>query len=434
MFSQEEKKDKNIFKKIIEENWDRFKELYPSYDVPQYNEIIKKMIGCGTEQGGYTEYRCCHCGNGQRRIAFSCKSMFCLTCTKVYIDELVSQVSEMLHPGMRYRHVVLTMPEQLRVIFYKDRFEGKLLDAFMKAGYECLEDTLSKVLRKKVKIGTIIVLQTYGRSGQYNPHLHVIMSSGGINEEKSKWVELNYLPYEVLHKKWQYYLLDMIRKNIDIDGIDRMIDELYKKYPKGFVTNVSKGEAPQNARGLAKYLAKYVAAPPISVRRIVEYTGETVTYWYNDHETNAKKVETVDVMTFMGRMVQHILPKGFKRVRYYGLQATKTFKKWKDIIEKGLKEIKGKLLDVYEVVASKKYRERYKEGSGKDPFRCPYCGEEMIVWIIWHPKYGIIYSEEEKIKSGKYEKDRKGKKDGDRGSTVRSTTKNVQLSLFTVQL
>ena len=81
------------------------------------------------------------------------------------------------------------------------------------------------------------MLQTYGRSGQYNPHIHVIMSSGGLNQ---------------------------------------LIDELYKKYPLGFVANISKGEAPKKAI----------------------------------------KVETVDVMTFVGRMVQHILPKGFKRVRY----------------------------------------------------------------------------------------------------------------------
>lgn len=168
-------------------------------------------------------------------------------------------------------------------------------------------------------------------------------------------------------------------------------------------------------------MAKYVASPPISVKRIVEYTGDKVTYWYNDHETKAVKVETVDVMTFVGRMVQHILPKGFKRVRYYGLQATNTYKKWREIIENGIKELKDAIKDVYEVVKEKSYRERYKEGSGKDPIKCPHCGEEMIVWVIWHPKYKVIYSEEERIRKGKY--------DGNRGCTVRRSSENVQLSL-----
>ena len=425
---ERDKKVKSIFKIIIEENWEEFKKKYPSYEKPQYNETIKKVIDCGSMLGGYIEYRCSKCGLGERKVAFSCKSMFCLSCSKVYADELVSQVSKMLHDGMRYRHVVLTIPEQLRGIFYKNRFEGKLLEALIRIGYKCLEETLSEQLRKKVKIGTIIVLQTYGRSGQYNRHLHVIMSSGGINIEEQKWIELNYVSFELLHKKWQYFLLKMIRENAKENGVEELINELYKNYPKGFVANVSKGEAPKKAKGLAKYLAKYVASPPISVRRIVEYTGEKVTYWYNDHETKAVKVETVDVMTFMGRMVQHILPKGFKRVRYYGLQATKTFKKWRETIENGIQILKNVVKDVYEVVKEKTYRERYKEGSGKDPLKCPHCAGEMIVWRIWHPKYGVIFSEEERIKSGKYKQYIKEEDDG-RGA-VRGSPKNIQLSLF----
>lgn len=422
---EKDKNVKNIFKRIIDENWEEFKQRHPSYDKPQYNDTIKKVIDCGSTLGGYTEYRCSNCGIGERKIAFSCKSMFCLSCSKVYTDDLVSQVSKMLHPRMRYRHVVLTIPEQLRELFYKNRHEGKLLESLIKTGYKCLEETLSEQLKKTVKIGTIIVLQTYGRSGQYNPHIHVIMSSGGLNIEKQSWIELNYLSYELLHMKWQYFLLEMIRETVKEKGINQLIDELYKKYPSGFVANISKGEAPKKAKGLAKYLAKYVASPPISVRRIVEYTGDKVTYYYNDHETKAIKVETVDVMTFVGRMVQHILPKGFKRVRYYGLQATKTFKKWRQIIENGIKELKDAVKDVYEIVEEKFYRERYKEGNGKDPYKCPHCGEEMIVWVIWHPKYGVIFSEEERIRSGKYERGR--------GSTVWRPTKNVQLSLSTMQ-
>ena len=429
MINTKDKKDKNIFKKIIDENWENFKKKYPEYDIPQYNDVIDKMLKCGTELGGYTEYICLNCGKGERKVAFSCKCMFCLSCVKVHVDEMVSTVSEMLHPGMRYRHVVLTVPEQLRRIFYRKRFEGDLLDALIKAGHKCLEDLLSDVFRKEVKIGTIVVLQTYGRSGQYNPHLHVIMTNGGIHEDKMKWMELKYLKYEKIHKKWQYYLLKMIRKNITVKGIEKLINELNIKYPKGFVANIDDGKVPKESIGLAKYLAKYIASPPISIRRIIEYTGEKVTYYYNDHKTNAKKVETVDIMTFMGRMVQHILPKGFQRMRYYGLQATKTLKKWRKIIPNIIKKLKGKIKDVYEIIESKTYRERFKEGSGKDPFKCPYCGEKMTLWTIWHPKYGVIYSEEDNIKRGKYEEKVKDEC-GDGSRPIWSTAKDVQLSLF----
>lgn len=70
-------------------------------------------------------------------------------------------------------------------------------------------------------------------------------------------------------------------------------------------------EVYQPEADLARYLAKYVACPPIAVRRIVSYDGQRVKYWYKDHKEKSKKFEEVDVFTFIGRMVQHIMPKWF---------------------------------------------------------------------------------------------------------------------------
>ena len=393
---------KNIFKEIMNNHWDDFKAKYPNYDTPQYNEPIEKTFKCGMEEGGYTEYRCCECGEGAKRIPFSCKSCFCLSCSKVYVDDVIAQVSKSLHAGVRYRHIVLTMPEQLRTYFYNNRHEGKLLSLFMRTGYRCLESVVSIMLRKEIKIGCVVVVQTHGRSGSYNPHLHIIMSSGGVDENNGKWKELKYINYDMLHKKWQYYLLKTMREYDNSEKMNRLIDELYKKYPKGFVANVSRGEAPEKAKGLARYLAKYVASPPISVRRIIKYDGENVTYRYKDHKTGKDKVDTVTAEVFVGRMVQHILPKGFQRIRYYGLQSTKTNKKWKEVIEEGNRQNKGNADGAYEIVEEMDYRQRYKEGCGKDPLTCPCCGAEMSLWKIWHPKYGVIFSEEKRIRMGKY--------------------------------
>jgi hypothetical protein len=426
---ENEKKDKNIFKRIISENWEAFKKKHPSYDNPQYEDVVQKALLCGTEQGGYTEYRCNDCGQGVKRIPFTCKSCFCLSCAKVYTDDVVSQVSKMLRPGMRYRHVVLTIPKQLREIFYRDRKNGKLLSAFMRTGYKCVEEVAGVVVKREVKIGMIMVLQTHGRSGHYNPHLHILMTSGGINENRKEWRELKYLPFEIIHTKWQYHLLKMMKEQVPTEDMKKMVDSLYKKYTKGFVANASKGEAPEKAKGLAKYLAKYMASPPISVRRIIKYDGKMVTYWYDDHETGTRKEETIDVLTFMGRMVQHILPKGFQRIRYYGLQATRTYKKWSQVIKEGIKNFSKTVKGVYEVVTSRNYRKRYMESSGKDPLECSFCGCGMKIWKIWHPKYGVIYDEEKNIRQGKYEEHSGERKDGGR-CTVRGPTGVLQISMF----
>jgi putative transposase len=94
------------------------------------------------------------------------------------------------------------------------------------------------------------------------------------------------------------------------------VDACFTKYPQGWVTNVQKGQVPSQYQSLARYVAKYVVSPPISVRRIDGYNGERVTYHYRSHRTDRMERETVDVDMFIGRMVQHTVPKGFKRMRY----------------------------------------------------------------------------------------------------------------------
>jgi hypothetical protein len=95
---------------------------------------------------------------------------------------------------------------------------------------------------------------------------------------------------------------------------------------------VQKGAVPSQYQSVARYVAKDVVSPPIAVRRIDRSDGERVTYHYRSHRTERMEHETVTVGTCIGRMVQHTVPKGFKRIRYDGVQATKTFAKVKEVI------------------------------------------------------------------------------------------------------
>jgi hypothetical protein len=112
--------------------------------------------------------------------------------------------------------------------------------------------------------------------------------------------------------------------------------------------------------------------------------------------------ETIDVDTFIGRMVQHTMPKGFKRIRYYGVQATKTFAKVKAVIQVALAKGEEVVKGAVQIIARLTYRQRYERSTGQDPLRCPHCRSEMGVWHIWHPTYGVIYDEGEVIKRGTY--------------------------------
>ena len=116
----------------------------------------------------------------------------------------VAQVSKILHEGVIYRHIVLTVPDVLRTTFYQNA--QALLSPFMRCGVRCLDDVFSRVSGKPLKGGSIVVIQTPGRNGQYNPHLPIIATRGGWEPQAKQWMHLDYLPYPMLRKKWQWYL------------------------------------------------------------------------------------------------------------------------------------------------------------------------------------------------------------------------------------
>jgi hypothetical protein len=297
-------RDWNVFKQVFVDHWQGFKQVHRRYDTPYYESLVEKMLDCGNpDKMGYIEYRCLDCGQGKHLVSMSCKSSLCLRCAKVYVDDWVTQVSKMLHEGVIYRHIVLTVPDVLRTPFYQNA--EVLLSPFMQCGVKCLDDFFSEVRGQPLKGGYIVVVQTHGRNGQYNPHLHIIATSGGWNEPAQQWVHLDYLPYPMLHKKWQWYALEMCRDALKTDEMDRLVKTCYEKYPNGFVAHVQKGDVPSRYQSLARYLAKYVVSPPISLRRIDRYDGRYVTYHYRSHRSERVEWERVDVYTFIGRMIQH---------------------------------------------------------------------------------------------------------------------------------
>jgi hypothetical protein len=422
--------DWNVFKQIFGEHWDGFTRVYPRYNTRYYAGLVDKMLRCGNpDQMGYIEYRCLHCGQGKHLVAMSCKSSLCLRCAKVYVDNWVSQVSQMLHEGVIYRHIVLTVPAILRPTFYQQ--STALLSPFMRCGVRCLDDVFRRGSGKNLTGGYIVVIQTHGRNGQYNPHLHIIATSGGWDRQARQWVHLDYIPYSTLRKKWQWYLLTMLRQTVKTQEIKRVVDSCYRRYRDGFVTNVQKGDVPSRYQSLATYLAKYVVSPPISLRRIDRYDGQRVTYHYRSHKSERVERETVEVYTFIGRMIQHVFPKGFQRIRYYGVQATKTFATIKHGIQEALAKVKGIVKGAIKIIAPMTYRQRYQQSTGRDPLRCVHCHSDLGIWRIWHPSYGVIHEELEAMRRGQYaSQEPRAAPAGGGGRALWAASNRVPLSLF----
>ena len=96
------------------------------------------------------------------------------------------------------------------------------------------------------------------------------------------------------------------------------------------------------------------------------------------------------------------MPQGFKRIRYYGVQATKTFAKGKVLIREAVAKVEGVVKGAIKIIARLTYRQRYEQSTGRNPLMCPHCRGEMGGGRIWHPTYGVIYDEGQVIKRGTY--------------------------------
>lgn len=193
----------------------------------------------------------------------------------------------------------------------------------------------------------------------------------------------------------------MCREALKTDELAGGVKTGYDKYPKGLVANVQQGDVPSRSQRVATYVAKYVVSLPLSLRRIDRYDGQSVTYHYRSPQTARVERERVAVYTLIGRMSQHVFAKGFKRIRYSGVQATQTFEKIKGLIGQALAKGQGIVKGAVKMIAAKRYRERYRESAGWDPFMCPHCQHEMSVWQVGHLKYGGVYDELAVMRKGR---------------------------------
>src|SRR5215470_10608164 len=394
-------RDWSVFQPIFADPWEPFQHAHPRSQTAYDDDLGAKRLDCGNpEKMGDLEYRCVQCGQGKHRVAMSCQASLCLRCAKVSVDNWVSQVSRGLHAGVIYRHIILTVPAMFRTTFYQHAAD--VLSAFRRCGAQGLDDFYSTVRGKPLRGGYIVVLHTHGRHGPYHPHLHVLATSGGDDAPGERWEHLQYLPYDLLRRTWQWHLLRMMRQTLETDTMRQLVDTCFKTYPNGLVTNVQKGQVPSPYQSLARYVAKDVVSPPLSVRRIDRYDGQRVTDHDRSHRTERVEHATVAVDILIGRMVPHTVPKGCKRLRYDGVQATKTCAKVKVVIQAALAQVEGVVKGAVQIIARLTYRQRYEQSTGRDPFRCPHCQQEMEGWRIWHPTYGVIYDEGEVSKRGTY--------------------------------
>jgi hypothetical protein len=240
----------------------------------------------------------------------------------------VAHIGRTLYEGVADRHVVWTMPDALPLALSRDR---PLLADLRQCGVAMRSDALSWCTQGKLEAGYGVVRETAGRSGHGPPPRHILRPAGGMTPQK-RWREVDAFPCKGLPKPWPSHLCTMLKPRVGTRAIKDQLDALGRQSAQGWVAYLEAGKVPAGGAGVADSLAKYVVSPPLSLRRILSDDGQRGRSGYNDHKTQQRQADEVSARTWIGRMVQPMLPKGLHRMRSYGLHATWKAKQVQEVL------------------------------------------------------------------------------------------------------
>jgi hypothetical protein len=325
---------------------------------------LRAIATCRTPTRGGQAYRCTQCG--RTHLAFhSCHHRACPRCGGDRAASWSARQCERLLP-VPYFMVTFTVPAPLRAAFLAQ--ERVLIDVLFSQGAGALQDLASMPRHLGADLGMVGVLHTWGRQMQYHPHLHMIVPGGGLRADQRKWRRTRkpdwLLPSAALAARFRARFEQAMQAALP--AWHAQIPDSCWKQP--WVVNlraVGRGEA------AIKYLARYVSRSAISQQRIEHLGTHTVRFNYRDSQSGVKKSCTLSADEFMRRYLQHVLPSGIHRIRYYGWEHPAAHRRRRKV---------ETLLAVRIVINTT---------AQPDPWhlRCPHCQDFTLVavWTLWAP-------------------------------------------------
>jgi len=297
-------------------------------DLPWLNgrerAVLKNIANCLTiRMGGNESY--CECGNHETHYN-SCRDRHCPLCQGAARARWVKDRMRELLP-VSYFHVVFTVPHELLPIVFADRktFYGIL--------FECVHATLLAVCANPAnlgaRVGGLSVLHTWNQKLAIHPHIHVIIPGGGISSDGLKWIKgsATFLAsVKRLSKVFRGKLLSALESSLnkgDLYTDATMVrTALRKAAGKDFVVYAKQPFG--GPEQVLKYLGRYTHRVGISEQRIVSITDNTVSFSYTNRSAGyAKETMTICDEEFIKKFMLHILPKGLRKIRYFGYMANR---------------------------------------------------------------------------------------------------------------
>ncbi len=349
---------------------DGFGEKFEQQHSP--NAYVKRTLRaikhCRTSAlGGHVD-KCDTCGH--KRISYnSCRNRHCPKCQNTQREAWIESRKQDLLP-VPYFHVVFTVPDKLNPLFI--RFPAQMYNLLFQAVWQTIQQF--SFTKLQAETGMVTVLHTWGQNLSLHPHLHCVIPGGGL-DYKGQWKQVAVsangkgflFRVENLSTVFRGKLMEGLKKIVPLDM--KHVRELYETNWVVYAKEPFAGPVQ-----VVEYLGRYTHKVAISNHRLLNIDNNGVTFRWRDYRDNKEKIMTLEGAEFLRRFSQHILPKGFVRIRHFGLLSTTRRPMLHQLQQAfGIKVTLKKEKKSWKVIC--------REHLHYDPDVCPRCGKGKMITI-----------------------------------------------------
>jgi Putative transposase/Transposase zinc-binding domain len=287
-----------------------YREKYASKMPPSHRTAMRDIEDCRSEAMGGQLFACDRCPE-LRYVYHSCRNRHCPKCHGDETRDWLEHQRSRLLAGS-YFLLTFTLPAELRELARSH--QRKLYSILMRSAAQALMKLAADPRFLGATPGILAVLHTWTRAMLYHPHVHFLVTAGGLAPDGQRWLEPRNPHFLVPCQALSLIFRAKVRDALVAAGFIKLVPAAVWK--KAWVVHCQHAGSGDK---VLDYLARYVVRIAITDRRIESFDGSHVTFTYQDSKTRQTKRCTLPVEQFIQRFLQHVLPRGFTKVRYYGL-------------------------------------------------------------------------------------------------------------------
>ena len=308
---------------VLRQYWPQYERQFGSAILPSHRRAVQAILNCRTAALGGQVYRCADCRK-DHFVYHSCNHRACPQCGQADTAQWVEQQKRKLLP-VPYYLITFTVPEGLRDWLRSHQKLGYA--ALLSESAGTLQDVAQRPKYLGAQLGLLSVLHTWGRKLQFHPHVHCVVPAGGLRSDGLRWCRPPspdyFLPEPVLAARFRTRLRAALRQAPDYATIPTAA------WQQNWVVDVQPAGSGQTA---IKYLAAYVHHTALGSQRILNADHDHLTFKYKDSADQQWHLLKLSATEFLRRFLQHVLPKGFQRIRYFGWLSPAAKNRWQRIL------------------------------------------------------------------------------------------------------